>query len=169
MAETNPDFKYIVRLANTDLNGEDQVEVALAAVKGIGIRTAGVIAEHAGVGRYAKVGNLTDDQVSKLSSAVDSFGEFAPTWMLNRQKDIETGDDVHVHGSDLEGKKRDDLNRLKKIRCYRGVRHENGQKVRGQRSRSNGRTGLTVGVIKKKEGPQPGAEAAAKAEAKGKK
>ena len=35
------------------------------------------------------------------------------------------------------------------IRCYRGIRHEQGQKVRGQRTRSNGRTGLTVGVIKK--------------------
>ncbi len=38
---------------------------------------------------------------------------------------------------------------MKMIRCYRGIRHEQGQKVRGQRTRSNGRTGLTVGVTKK--------------------
>ena len=41
-----------------------------------------------------------------------------------------------------------DINRLKKIRCYRGIRHEKGKKVRGQRTRSNGRTGLTLGVMK---------------------
>ena len=39
---------------------------------------------------------------------------------------------------------------MKKIRCYRGIRHETGQKVRGQRTRSNGRTGLTLGVSRKR-------------------
>jgi len=41
------------------------------------------------------------------------------------------------------------------IRCYKGIRHEQGQKVRGQRTRSNGRTGMTMGVIRKK--LEPGA------------
>jgi len=54
---------------------------------------------------------------------------------------------------DLEIVLKDDLNRLKMIRCYRGVRHETGHKVRGQRTRSNGRKGLTLGVSKAK--PQP--------------
>ena len=44
----------------------------------------------------------------------------------------------------------DKTNRLKKIRCYRGIRHETGQKVRGQRSRANGRSGMTVGVQRKR-------------------
>jgi hypothetical protein len=35
------------------------------------------------------------------------------------------------------------------VRSYRGVRHERGQKVRGQRTRSNGRTGMAAGVLKK--------------------
>lgn len=169
MAEKNPDFKYIVRVADTDLNGEHQLEVELAKVKGIGIRTAGILAERAGVPRYGKTGDLTDAQIAKLQESIDAITEIVPTWMLNRRRDLETGDDLHLHGTDLEGKKRDDLNRLKKIRSYRGLRHENGQKVRGQRSRSNGRTGLTVGVIKNKEAPKPGADAAAKAEGKGKK
>ena len=151
MAEKNPDFKYIVRVADTDLNGEHQIETALAAVKGLGIRTAGLVAERAGVPRYGKIGDLTDAQVAKLQESIDAIGETAPVWMLNRRKDVESGEDQHLHGTELEGRKRDDLNRLKKIRCYRGVRHEAGQKVRGQRSRSNGRTGLTIGVIKKKD------------------
>ena len=166
MAEKNPDFKYIVRLADTDLNGEHQLEAELAKVKGIGIRTAGIIAERSGVPRYGKTGDLTDAQVAKLQESIDQITEIVPTWMLNRRRDLETGEDLHLHGTDLESKKRDDLNRLKKIRSYRGLRHENGQKVRGQRSRSNGRTGLTIGVIKNKDAPKPGADAAAKADKK---
>jgi len=69
--------------------------------------------------------------------------------MVNRPHDWETGADMHLYGSDIELRLRDDINRMKMIRCYRGIRHEQGQKVRGQRTRSNGRTGLTVGVIKK--------------------
>src|SRR5437899_3102049 len=48
-----------------------------------------------------------------------------------------------------EGPRRDDTNVMRMIRSYKGVGHETGQKVRGQRTRSNGRTGLTVGVTKK--------------------
>jgi len=69
--------------------------------------------------------------------------------MVNRPKDWETGLDMHVFGADWQVRVRDDINRMKMIRCYKGIRHETGQKVRGQRTRSNGRTGLTVGVTKK--------------------
>lgn len=154
--EENPDFKYIVRVANTDLDGKYQVIPAIAMVKGLGIRTAAIVAARANVNAYQKIGNLKDDEVARLQDAVDGLAENIPAWMLNRRKDIDTGEDAHLIGSDVEIKLRDDLNRLKKIRTYRGVRHEGGQKVRGQRSKSNGRTGLTLGVQKQKQ-PQGGA------------
>ena len=150
--EENPDFKYIVRIANSDLDGKYQVIPALAMVKGLGIRTGAVVAARAGVNPYQKIGNLSDADVAKLSEAVEGLVDNVPTWMLNRRKDVDTGDDLHLIGSDVEIKHRDDMNRLKKIRSYRGLRHESGQKVRGQRSRSNGRTGLTLGVQKKAPG-----------------
>jgi small subunit ribosomal protein S13 len=150
--EENPDFKYIVRVANTDLDGKYQIIPALAMVKGLGIRTAAVVAEKAGVNAYQRIGDLQDADVAKLQEAVENLEGNLPTWMLNRRKDIETGEDGHLIGTDVEIKLRDDLNRLKKIRTYRGLRHEGGQKVRGQRSKSNGRTGLTLGVQKKKQG-----------------
>jgi len=150
--EENPDFKYIVRVANTDLDGKYQVIPAIAQVKGLGIRTAAIVAERAGVNPYQKIGNLSDADVTKLQEAAEAIEESLPAWMLNRRKDIETGENGHLIGTDVEIKLRDDLNRLKKIRTYRGLRHETGQKVRGQRSKSNGRTGLTLGVQKKKEG-----------------
>lgn len=160
--EENPDFKYIVRLANTDLDGKYQVIPAIALVKGLGLRTAAIVATRAGVNAYQKIGDLKDEDVNKLQESIDTLQESVPAWMLNRRKDIDTGEDGHLIGSDVEIKLRDDLNRLKKIRTYRGVRHESGQKVRGQRSRANGRTGLTLGVQRKT--VQQQASAAAKEE-----
>src|SRR3989304_3899560 len=116
------DFRYIVRMANTDLDGTRSVTYALTAIPGVGIRGA--------------------ESLGKL-------GEVPPHWLVNRPKDWETGLDMHVFGSVVEIRLRDDINRMRMIRSYKGVRHEQGQKVRGQRTRSNGRTGLTVGVIKK--------------------
>lgn len=147
--EENPDFKYIVRVANTDLDGKYQVIPAIAQVKGLGIRTAAIVAARAEVNAYQKIGDLSDEDVLKIQNAVEAFAESAPLWMLNRRKDIDTGEDGHIIGTDIDIKLRDDLNRLKKIRTYRGLRHESGQKVRGQRSKSNGRTGLTLGVQRK--------------------
>jgi len=72
--------------------------------------------------------------------------------MLNRQKDFESGDDIHLVSTELDMIVRDDINRMRMIRCYKGIRHEGGHKVRGQRTRSNGRKGLTLGVSKKKPG-----------------
>jgi small subunit ribosomal protein S13 len=145
----NPDFKYIVRIANTDLNGQHPVEIALAAVKGVGIRTAGVIADMTGIPRTERIGNLNDGQIQTLETLAVGLHEKVPAWMVNRNKDYETGDTVHLVGTDVETRLRDDLNRMKKIRSYRGVRHDQGQKVRGQRTRANGRTGLTMGVQRK--------------------
>src|SRR3989442_5136386 len=70
-------------------------------------------------------------------------------WMVNRPKVWVYGLDLPAFGADVEIHRRDDINRMKMIRSYKGVRNETGQKVRGQSTRSNGRTGLTVGVTKK--------------------
>lgn len=148
-AQEKADFKYIVRIANTDLDGKHKVGVALSHVKGVGARTAGIVADVVGVPRTEKIGNLDDAQVEKLESVVSGLGGQLPAWLKNHRNDLDSGEDLHLYGTDLETKLRDDLNRLKKIRSYKGVRHDDGQKVRGQRSRSNGRTGLTVGVQRK--------------------
>lgn len=145
-----PDFKYIVRLSATDLDGTKQVGVAITNVKGIGRRVGKILAEQTKLDPNELIGNLTDDQVETLQSAIDAASDTLPGWAVNRPKDYDTGDDVHVVGAEVDGSLRDDLNRLKKIRSYRGLRHEAGLRVRGQRTRANGRTGLTVGVQRQK-------------------
>jgi len=143
------DFRYIVRMANTDLDGTRSVAYALTAIGGVGIRVAEAVAHLSGVSRTERLGNLSDADTDRIALTLGKLGEVSPHWMVNRPRDWATGADFHVFGAELEIHRRDDINRMKMIRSYRGVRHEQGQKVRGQRTRSNGRTGLTVGVMKK--------------------
>lgn len=158
------DFKYIVRIADTDLDGYQTIEQALPKIKGIGRRTAIILVDRTGLPRNEKIGNLSDDQVNALAQALTELSTYVPAWMVNRQADFDTGENLHIFSTDLVTYFRDDINRMKKIRCYRGVRHEKGKKVRGQRTRSNGRKGLTLGVIRVKQAP---AEAGDKSSDKG--
>ncbi len=160
----DPNFKYIVRLASTDLDGWRPVMYALADVKGLGVRMGAVVSDAVGVPRQQRIGNLNDEQIAKLQEALNQLAVNAPPWMLNRQYDWETGDDRHVFGPDWQVEVRNDINRMKKIRSYKGVRHEAGKKVRGQRSSSNGRKGLALGVQR---GAALAAAKAAAAEAEG--
>jgi len=105
--------------------------------------------ERAAIKERVRESKAAGDKADGESAVLGKIAEIVPHWMVNRPSDWETGEDVHLFSSDVELRLRDDINRMKMIRCYRGIRHEQGQKVRGQRTRSNGRTGLTVGVIKK--------------------
>lgn len=146
-------FRYIVRLVNTDVDGNKDVVIGLTAVKGVGLRTAEIIARMAGVPKDVKMGDLPEEKTAELEKLIVDYSEKAPHWMVNRQSDWSSGADMHLVGVDVELFRRDDVNMMKMIRCYRGIRHEQGQKVRGQRTRSNGRTGMTMGVMRRKEGP----------------
>ncbi len=157
--EKKDDFRYIVRLANTDIDGNKSIFIGLQGVKGVGNRVADVIVHRAGLNRLDKMGTLEDKQIEKIESLLKSYADFAPAWAMNRQHDFETGTDMHLIAIDIDVARKDDINRLKMIRCYRGIRHEQGQKVRGQRTKSNGRTGLTMGVSRQR--AQPGAAPAA--------
>lgn len=143
------EFKYIVRIMNTDLQGEKPLVVALPRVKGVGVRTAEILVDQLGLDRRARIGDVPDDKIEEIEKTLKELPNIVPSWLLNRRKDFETGEDHHRIGPELDISLRDDINMMRKIRCYRGIRHETGQKVRGQRTRSNGRSGLTVGVMKK--------------------
>jgi len=145
----NPNFRYIVRLANTDLDGTRPTALALTGVRGVGLRIAEVACRLAEVNASEMIGNLPESTVEGLESALGSLATKLPPWMVNHPNEPLVGESPHYFGPDLETRRRDDVNVMKMIRSYRGVRHERGQKVRGQRTRSNGRTGMAAGVIKK--------------------
>lgn len=143
------EIKHIVRIANTDLEGKKSVQYSLTGIKGINRRIARIISDRSGVDPTVTIGYLDDEKIESLKKNIEEIGSILPTWMLNRRKDLLTGEDKHVLATDVLLTKREDLNTLKKTRSYRGVRHERGHKVRGQRTRSTGRRGLTVGVKRK--------------------
>lgn len=148
--EQNEELKHLVRIMNTDLQGGKPVQYALTGIPGIGRRVAKLISKDAGVDPTATLGYLPDEDVAKLDAAIGNLENLAPCWMLNRQKDLISGQDRHLFGTDIMLTFREDINNLKKVRAYRGLRHERGLKVRGQRTKSTGRRGSTVGVSKKK-------------------
>jgi small subunit ribosomal protein S13 len=151
--EYGENFNYILRLVNTDINGENNIVQGLTQIKGIGRHMATFIADTAGVDRKIKFGNLPEPDVEKIKEVLENIDEYAPPWMLNYRKDTYTGDNMHLISTDIAVRLRDDVNMMKMIRSYKGIRHELGLKVRGQRTSSNGRKGLALGVSKRKEAP----------------
>ncbi len=144
------DFKHIVRIASTNLDGKKTVQFALTSIRGVGSRIATLLTDYVGLDRNMRIGNLKDKEIESLDNALSTIDAWAPAWVLNRQRDYDTGKNRHLVGTEIELVSREDINLLKKIRAYRGVRHEKGLPVRGQRTSSNNRRGLAVGVSRKK-------------------
>ena len=96
------------------------------------------------------IGFVSDINIEDIEIAIANVNDFVPKWLLNRQKDYDTGEDMHPVSIDLKMLHEDDINRMKKIKSYKGIRHASGHKVRGQRTYSNGRRGLALGVSKRK-------------------
>ena len=156
--EEKEGFSYIVRIASADLDGKKPIGYALNKVKGVSYSLANAVCKLAGVEMSKRVGYLEDEEVKKLNEIVSNLSKFnVPSWMLNRRKDPETGEDKHLLTGDLQFAKENDIKMLKKMKCYRGSRHMTGLPSRGQRTKSNfrrtkskGKGGL--GVQKKKVG-----------------
>lgn len=144
--DDSEDLRYFVRIGQTDLDGTKSVERALSEMNGIGQRTARIIANNVGVDRRETLGRLDDDTIDGLIEEVTGFADRNPAWLTNHRRGYFDGKSTHVIGNDLEMVRRQDINRLQMVNTYRGVRHQRGQKVRGQRTKSTGRTEGTVGV-----------------------
>ncbi|KAJ6405642.1 hypothetical protein OIU84_013573 [Salix udensis] len=119
--------------------------------KGIGRRLANIACKKADVDMNKRAGELSAEELDKLMTIVANPRQFKiPDWFLNRQKDYKDGKYSQVVSNALDMKLRDDLERLKKIRNHRGLRHYWGLRVRGQHTKTTGRRGKTVGVSKKR-------------------
>ncbi len=144
----------IIRLAGRDINGMLPIRRALSQVKGLGgnisYALAYAIENKLGIPESTKLSDLSEEQFAKVEDVIkDPLKYGIPSFLLNRRKDFETGKDTHTIGNDAVFNVRQDVNREISLRTWKGLRHQWGQKVRGQHSRSTGRTGATVGVNKK--------------------
>ena len=111
----------MARIAGVDIPREKRLEIALTYIYGIGPTTAAQVCEATGVNPSTRVRDLTDEEVAKIRTHIDS------------------DPDLKVEG-DLRREVQQDIKRKMEIGCYQGLRHRRGLPVRGQRTHTNART-----------------------------
>lgn len=168
-----PSARQIIRFLGRDVDGNLSIPEALRRVKGIGHSLskaiARVVEKKLGVKKETRVGELSEEQVDEIEEITRSPSAHGIKWFqLNRARDVESGEQKQLLGADLLFAVKQDVARERETRSWRGWRHSIGQKVRGQHTRTTGRTGFTVGVLKKAVKAQKEAAAAA-AQEKGEK
>ena len=148
--EIGDDFSYIIRMADSDIDGLKPIAIGLTSVKGIGVRTSQQLCRLAEIDGAKLGGHLNDVEQNRLRETIDGYATNVPWWLVNRQRDLESNEDAHLVAMDVRMTRDDDISRLAGMKTYRGLRHRSGHKVRGQRLRSNGRSGTALGVQRKK-------------------
>ena len=122
----------MARIAGVDLPPNKRIEIALTSIYGIGRSQAAKILTSAGVSFDVKVRELNDDEINHIRKVIE--------------------ENYRVEG-DLRKEVTMNIKRLMEIGSYRGLRHRRGLPVRGQRTKTNGRT---------RKGPRRGAVAVKK-------
>ncbi|TPX67040.1 hypothetical protein CcCBS67573_g07619 [Chytriomyces confervae] len=144
-------FQHILRLLNTNVEGKRKIMYSLTAIKGVGRRFSNLVCKKADIDLNKRAGELTNDELERIVNIMQAPSQYKiPNWFLNRQKDPKDGKNTHSLSNAVDNKLREDLERLKKIRAHRGLRHYWGIRVRGQHTKTTGRRGKSVGVAKKK-------------------
>ena len=147
------DFTHILRIMNTNVNGKDKVMFALTRIKGIGRRFSNIVCKMAHIDLNKRAGELTEEEIETVKAIIKQPEQFdIPKWFLNRQKDVKKGTYEQLYSNLVDTSLREDLERMKKIKLHRGLRHYWNLRVRGQHTCTTGRRGRTVGVAKTKGG-----------------
>ncbi len=121
----------MLRIIGVNIEDNLKVDYALTKIKGIGWPTSRSILKDLKIDPNLRLSDLSPAQLSSITSKLEKY---------------------EVEG-DLLRKLRNNIQRLKEIGSYRGIRHQRGLPVRGQRTKSNARTKRgkrrTVGAYKK--------------------
>merc|ERR1711957_719065 len=123
-----------------NVNGRDHVCIALTKIRGIGRRFANLICKKANIDLHKRAGELNEDEIEAIKTIISNPRQFnIPDWFLNSQKDRKQGKWAQCVSNGLDTKLRDDIERMKKIRLHRGLRHYWQVEVRGQHTKTTGR------------------------------
>ena len=107
------------RLLGVDIPNDKKTVISLTYLYGVGNQTARDLCHKAAIDEDKRARDLTDQEISRLSIILER--------------------DYTVEGP-LRRQVQQNINRLRDIRCYRGIRHRLGLPVRGQRTKTNART-----------------------------
>ena len=145
------EYRPIVRIAGHDIDGALKLPYGLASIKGIGVRLGYTIAHVAGINPDRRIGFLSDDEIKRIEDVFRRPTDYGiRSFLLNRQRSMESGRSELFIGGEWELRQKMDIDFMKEIRCWKGIRHSLGLKVRGQKTRTTGRKGRTVGVVRRR-------------------
>lgn len=124
----------MARIAGVDLPPNKRAQIGMTYIYGVGRSRATAVLDRAGVDINTKIKDISEDDLNKIRTILDTDGE--------------------VEG-DLRKHVQMDIKRLMDIGCYRGLRHRRGLPVRGQRTSTNARTrkGPRKAAVAKKKAP----------------
>ncbi|MFA5108449.1 MAG: 30S ribosomal protein S13 [Candidatus Micrarchaeia archaeon] len=148
------EIRGIVRVAGRDLKGHWKLTRSIQTIKGMGTTLGFVISKivikELGLTEKTVIGQLDEHQVEKLEEILSNPKKYGlADYLLNRQREFQSNAPHHLISTDLAYAVKQDIDHEKDSQTWKGYRHSYGQKVRGQRTRSTGRTGMTVGVLRK--------------------
>ena len=148
--------KVFFRSLRSQVDGNAKVVYGLTQIRGVGSRFAQAIVKVAGINPSIRIGAIPEKDIARIEEIILApVKNGIPNWMVNRPKDLRTGEDLHIIGNKLDLQFKSDIDRMKKIKSYKGVRHHLRLKVRGQRTKSTGRHGLVVGVMRRRKRDLP--------------
>ena len=122
-AELGDDFAYILRMADSDVDGLRPIAIGLTSIKGVGMRTSQQICRLAGINGKTLGGHLSEEEQDSLRSAIDDYATTVPWLLVNRQRDLGTNEHAHIVAMEVKMTRDDDISRMAGIKAYRGMRH----------------------------------------------
>ena len=109
----------MVRISGIDIPDNKRIEIALTYIKGVGRLTSNKILERVGISKDTRAKDISAEQLAQIRGDIEKNCVIEGTLFRTVQLNIK---------------------RLKETKCYRGLRHERGLPVRGQRTKTNART-----------------------------
>jgi small subunit ribosomal protein S13 len=109
----------MLRIAGVNIPDEKRIEISLTYIYGIGPNISSKILDELGISKQTRTKDISDTDGNRIREYIEKK--------------------IRVEG-ELKHKVRTDIKRLKEVGCYRGIRHQKGLPVRGQRTKTNNRT-----------------------------
>lgn len=140
----------LVRVLGKDIRGDTKIGTALTKINGISWTLSNAICKILKLNKKQRIQDFGKEGLAQIEEFVKN--PKIPSFLKNRQKDFDDGEDKHISGVDLKLRKEFDIKRMRKIKSYKGIRHAVNLPVRGQRTKANFRRNRkqSVAAAKKK-------------------
>ena len=118
------EFRLILRVLGADVDGTKKVPFGLSRIRGVGPNFAQAVVKVARISPEARIGSLSETEIARLEDIIkDPAKHGIPSRLFNRRKDIESGRDMHLVGPDLALRNKADIDLMKDIKSWKGIRH----------------------------------------------